>query len=280
MSQLGASNHVKVSGGAMVRAVFRRIVLFITWTVVALFIVYVLFAATLWRVVPSTSGTGAVIVTTITAEGGHILPDTDILISTDAESDGSVMRNLSEAFVPSDERFIGTVVAGPYGDFEARPISEADDADNGADNGDGADTEEADDTPRPQAQLYELSFEGEDLGLNVSGFQIDERDDFERGMYLNEEYIVECVSGNCEPGDAVIVPGDYIMGEVLPTDEVVSAVTGDREFGFVKDDEGSADGGDNAAGNGDGSDNINGGNNDEAGNTDEDDTELSGEDDN
>lgn len=215
MSQIGASNHVKVSGAAMAKAVLRRIVRVFLWTLVALFVIYILFAATLWRVVPSTSGTGPVITTTITAEGGHILPDTDVLISTDQESDSSIMSNLSEAFVPSSERAIGSVVAGPYGNFEAVP------SDNNSDN-------ESDDEAK-----YDLRFEGEDLGLQISGYQISEREDYERDTFLNEEYIIECVSGDCEVGEAVIVPADYVMGEVLPTDEVMDAVLGDRESGFV-----------------------------------------------
>ena len=175
------SDVIRISKWVAFRAQLARIMKLLFGITVALLIVYFCFALTLLRFVPSTSGTGVQLIKGVSAPGGFIQQGNQVLASAEQEQDQSWGNKLQTAFVPSDEWMLVEVVAGPYGELS---VSEGQvTVDNRVHN----------------------------VNINLAAFR-------NHGKYLSDEYIVNCISGACNPGQAMIIGKEYIAGEPVMSD--------------------------------------------------------------
>lgn len=191
------SQQVRVSYGAVGRLVVKRVVTTVFIVAFALALLYVCFAATLLRFVPTTDGSGIVPVRSTTYEGGNI-PNGEILLVSNEEAQGSdIFSNLKQAFVPSSGAMIVETKGGPYGKMswtEPDIISL-----------DGAPL----DAPFPPV-MVPANEEINSPMMEVSPLYPEDREEF-----LSGEYLVECISGDCEPGTMLIVPQGNVFGTVI-----------------------------------------------------------------
>lgn len=238
---------LRVSSSALARVLYKRTVKIIAISIVALLLIYVCFAATLIRAIPSTSGTGIQVVKNVTSDGGILEPGQQVMVDPSQINDRSVGVQLQHAFVPSDEYMLVNIVAGPYGEFDLSQGGDSIPEDEGsAAAADSADTSAgdtpADDTGTADVGMWNVIYEGEDTGLlmNESNAQnVMEDRNFD---LLSEEYIMECVSGNCVPGEAQIIGMDHVVGEVLG----LSDVTGEDDDASDEDSSSTDDNDSNA----------------------------------
>lgn len=202
-SELG-NDKVKVSSSAIFRSQIKRVIRALVWTLLLFFIIYVCFAATLVRVVPSTD-VGPILTKNITAEGDMIPEGTLLVVDNSREQDGSIGKNLENAFIPSGNYRVVEVLAGPYGEFNVN-------TDSGS---------------------FATSFEGDPLNLSMSETQLEERE----SNYLNNEYITRCIEGNCAEGKGYIVNRENIVGEQIAFSEVFNNdVNGEANTGEAPED--------------------------------------------
>lgn len=180
---------VRLARSAYNSLLFKKIGrgLFITFCAVVL--LYTVFAATLLRVVPTTSGAGLVPVKNITYSGGMIPAQAQILVNVKNPEGKGFLDHLRQAFVPGGDYAVVSVVAGPYGKLTWAPpgISTVD------------------------GELVDANFppnEGIESPL------------LKRASYLNDEYLVTCISGACVSGKAFIVHKDHVLGSTLSRYEV------------------------------------------------------------
>lgn len=145
----------------------------------ALFIVllvYVAFAATVIRVVPTTSA-GFPLIKNNTFEGGIIEPNTQILARLDGQVvEDSLLANIKYSFLPQSDLAIVEVLAGPTGRVQWNK--------NGV-----------------------LAVDGKAMEV---AFPVDP----ER-PYLKNEYVAVCVQGDCLRGAPVFIPAQSIYGVTL-----------------------------------------------------------------
>lgn len=181
---------VIVSSSALVRILSKKIVRVIGFLIIALGILYLCFAATIVRFVPSTSGTGIQLVKNITSEGGVLDDGKRIMVNPEQVNDHSIESYLQHAFIPSGDYMMVETVYGPYGEFDY------------------------------DEETGEVIYENEATGLvgnemNFTGI-MEERND----TLLGNEYIALCVSGDCVEGEAYIVDDENITGEVVNIGEL------------------------------------------------------------
>lgn len=175
------SDVIRISKWAAFRAQMRRVMKLLFGIVVALLVVYFCFALTLLRFVPSTSGTGVQLIKGVSAPGGFIQQGNQVLVSSEQEQDHSWGNNLQTAFIPSDEWMLVEVVAGPYGELS---VSEG---------------------------QVTVDNRVHDVNINLGSFR-------NHGKFLSDEYIVNCISGACNPGQTLIVGKEYVAGEPILAD--------------------------------------------------------------
>jgi hypothetical protein len=173
---------LRVANSAYRKILLKRIAAILGYSLVGVFIIYLCFAATIMRAVPTSSGAGLVLVKENTFHGGIIPANTSILVDTKTEQKNDFGERLKQAFVPSEHAAVVKVVAGPH-----NPISWVA---SGLVTVDGALTN------------VHLSEQPLDEG-NVAKTK------------LRGEYLAVCVSGDCTPGEGIIVSQKNIYGLML-----------------------------------------------------------------
>lgn len=173
---------IRVAKSAYRKIVFKKVVSVLGYTVVGVLVLYLCFAATIMRVVPTTSGAGLVPVKENTFPGSNIPTGETILVDTVNEQNSEYLDRLRQAFVPSKTATVVEVVAGPYGSFKW--------LESGIITVDGELT---------KAYMSEKPMKSED----------------EPKEKLLNEYLAVCVSGDCNPDEAIIVSADNVYGLTL-----------------------------------------------------------------
>ena len=105
---------VRVARNAYFRIIAKRVSMVVIWTLVSAFFVYVAFAATLLRVVP-TGTMGGVLVREPTYEGGMIPENAVVLVRTSGSAPDNMIGRLQQAFTVQSDAALVRVEAGPYG---------------------------------------------------------------------------------------------------------------------------------------------------------------------
>lgn len=180
---------VRVTKGMYGRLIYRRLIRILLFAVVVLVILYFCFAATWVRVVPTISGAGFVPVKNVTYEGGILPEGSQVLVDVENEQGIKVLDRLEQAFIPSSSAAKVQIIAGPYGELDWQ-------------------------------QPNILTVDGEPVGVpypaNSDGSSpIDVEDPF-----LKDQYVALCISGSCQPGEAVIIDRSHVFGSVLVNEDV------------------------------------------------------------
>jgi len=175
---------VRVAKSAFAGLLVKRVWGIFGFSLLALFVIYLCFASTLMRVVPTTSGAGLVPVKGNTFPGGIIPENTEILVNVKNEVKTGHFDKLGQAFIPTENAAVINVKAGPNGEvkwMESGVIT-------------------------VKGKMTEAFF-----------FEDPEKD------FLESEYVGVCVSGACKPGEGIIVPKNNIYGVVIDSsvEEVV-----------------------------------------------------------
>lgn len=190
---------LRVSSSALVRVLYKRSVKIIAIALLVVLAIYMCFAATILRFVPSTSETGIQLVKNVTNEGGVLNPGERVMVNPDVVNDRSIGVHLQQAFLPSDAYMLVDVVAGPFGEFDF------------VRNGESYASLSVSDNDQP----WDVIYEDQDTDLQVEDAEVRDFMENRNHNLLNEEYIVECVSGDCEEGVAYLISQDNVVGEVV-----------------------------------------------------------------
>ena len=179
-------SQTRVSNTAVAKLNVSIIVKTITFSIVLAFLLYTVMSLTLLRVIPNTSGVGAL--------GGHVAPVRNnifpggnitagnfAIVNTTQEQGESIVDRARQSFIPQKNVAKVEILSGPFG-----KISES---------GDGAFTVDN----VPMDGVLPQSAEGKKL--------------------LDNEYVAKCVEGACNKGELMIVPANNVYG--LPLDEEV-----------------------------------------------------------
>jgi hypothetical protein len=173
---------LRVANSAYRKILLKRIAAILGYSVIGVFIVYLCFAATIMRAVPTISGSGLVLVKENTFHGGSIPANVSILIDTKAEQKNDYVERLKQAFVPSKNAAVVKVVAGPNNSISWVA--------SGLVTVDGVLTD---------VHLAEQPLNDANTAKTK----------------LRGEYLTVCVSGDCIPGDGIIVSQKNIYGLTL-----------------------------------------------------------------
>lgn len=185
---------VRITKGMYGRLVWRRILQFAGFGALALIVLYVCFAATWVRVVPTLSGAGFVPVKNVTYEAGVLPEGAQVLVHRTEAQGIQIHHRLKQAFVPSSYAAEVEVVAGPYGEMK---------------------------WSKPDV----LTVDGKPIGAafpaNSDGKSpIDPED-----PYLKNQYVAICISGACTEGEAILFDRDQVYGSLLTK----SSINGEEE---------------------------------------------------
>ena len=185
---------VRITKGMYGRLVWRRLLQFVGFGALALIVLYVCFAATWVRVVPTLSGAGFVPVKNVTYEAGVLPEGAQVLVHRTEAQGTQIHHRLKQAFVPSSYAAEVEVVAGPYGEMK---------------------------WSKPDV----LTVDGKPIGAafpaNSDGKSpIDPED-----PYLKNQYVAICISGACTEGEAILFDRDQVYGSLLTK----SSINGEEE---------------------------------------------------
>lgn len=163
---------VRIASGTYQRAMLKKLVAQIVLVFMAALLVYLCFAATIVRVVPSSAG--FLPVKNNTYPGGIIPVDAQVLIDLDPESPpGRAMKDrLAQSFVPQKPSALVSVLAGPIGEVKwAGGV---------------------------------VTVDGEILPATLPADPGIE--------FLEDQYFAVCISGDCLPGEAILFISDQVIG--------------------------------------------------------------------
>lgn len=173
---------VRVSKSAFSRLVVNTTVKWIGMTFAALAVVYLCFAVTLLRVV--LIGDGSLVPVKNPTFVGSVVPSgSRVVVDPSRPHDGGIVDHMRQAFLPSRQASVVDVLAGPYGRLSwAEPI---------------------------------LTVDGKAVSSSVSSNQYAVITKDRKSQFLQNEYVVKCVKGDCVSGEVFVVSSNSITGELL-----------------------------------------------------------------
>lgn len=157
------------------RRIAKRVLTFIGASIIVSTVIYLCFAITIIRVIP-TNNAGFIPVRNLTADGGVAKPGSQIVVNVlDSQGDGILDRG-KQALLMTSNAAVVEVISGPFGKISPGPGNTI------AVNG------KAISTPlvRPITK-----------------------------QYLDNEYVVKCLKGNCAKNMGFIVSANNLYGEPL-----------------------------------------------------------------
>jgi len=189
---------IRIAQTTYQKAILRKLITQILLVVLAIVVVYVVFAGTLLRIVPSTSN-GFTLIKNNTFSGERVPAGEDVMISTTTDQGSGFLDHLAQSFTPQSNTAIVQVLAGPSGTVKWSK--------------DGV-----------------LKVDGKALPVS---FPVDPNK-----PYLNYEYIAICIKGDCNPGEPLIFGQDRIYGVPLKKSELKNGVDLSNLKGRVEGTEG------------------------------------------
>jgi hypothetical protein len=170
----------------------KRIFSILGYSVLGAIIIYLCFAATIMRAVPTLSGAGIVPVKENTFRGGHVPAGETMLVDTAVEQKNSYGERLKQAFIPSDTAAVVKVVAGPYNSIS-------------------------------WIASGMVTVDGTLTDVHLAEQPLDENQ--KAKTKLRDEYLAVCITGACAPGEGIIVSQKNIYGLTLEQYETPSTGT-------------------------------------------------------
>lgn len=167
---------IRVAKNVYRRQIVKRLLKAFTYTFLALLGVYLCFAVTIIRVIPSYGDLPPTPVKNITYPGGILPPTAKVVANLKQEQGDGGFDHLKQAVMPTQDAVLVEVLGGPHGRISW--------AESGLITLDGA----------PVDALLKEKPEGE---------------------YLTKQYLVKCIEGPCVKGEALIIPAGNIYGQPL-----------------------------------------------------------------
>lgn len=175
---------VRITKGMYGKLIYRRILTVLGFAAIAGIVLYLCFAATWVRLVPTLSGVGVVAVKNVTYEGGVLPPGAQVLVDRNETQGTKIQNRLKQAFVPSATAAKVEIIAGPYGELNwAKPNI--------------------------------LTVDGQPIGVPFPADSEGKAPIDEKDAYLKDQYVGVCISGDCTPGEAFIFGKDNVYGSIL-----------------------------------------------------------------
>lgn len=173
---------IRVANTTFAKIVFLKTIKSLGIFLAIIMLVYVCFAATILRVVP-TSEAGLIPVKNVTFTGGNVPLGREVLVDTVEPQGSGVFDRLKQSFVPNSNAAVVRVVSDRIGKLEWVP---------------------------PNI----LMVDGKPVGVPMSPVDKDgnPRNFSGENGFLNDEYVAECIKGACVEGEALIIPSENIMG--------------------------------------------------------------------
>lgn len=172
-------SQLRVAKSAYRKILFKRIGSILGYSFISLFVLYLCFASTIMRAVPTTSGAGIVLVKENTYLGGEIPTGEVVLANTTQEQKNGYWDRLKQAFIPSSDAVLVEVIAGPYNSIK-------------------------------WIESGLVMVDGNLTLAHMPEKPVDE--DNKDKTRLRDEYLAICISGACVPGEGVIFSSDNVYG--------------------------------------------------------------------
>lgn len=180
---------VRITKGMYGRLISRRIFQILAFGGIAAIVLYLCFAATWLRIVPTTSGSGLVPIKNVTYEGGILPPGAQVLVDRQDAQGANVIDRFKQAFTPRENAAVVEVISGPYGEMS-------------------------------WAQPGILTVNGEPIGVPFPADSEGKSPINTEDPFLKNQYVAVCISGACEVGEAFIFDKDHIYGSVLARTDI------------------------------------------------------------
>lgn len=166
---------IRITKSVYRRGILKKISSIFSALVLVAFVIYLCFAVTILRVVPTSTDLGFVPVKNMTFAGGIVPPGAKVLMNRAEPQGTTIVDRAKQSLLMSSDAVLVEVVAGPFGQINWTP------------------------------EL--LTVDGKPTQVTL-----EERPEEE---YLRDEYIVRCVKGACVPGEGMLLPKDHVYGEVI-----------------------------------------------------------------
>lgn len=167
---------IRIAKNVYWRNAFKRLASVFSFLILTVVVIYLCFAVTILRVVPTTTDLGFVPVKNNTHPGGVAPPGSKLLMDLKEPQDEGMLSHVKQAFLMHSDVALVEVVAGPYGKMNWAP-----------------------------GGLVTVD------GLPVPVL-LEERPQEE---YLKGEYLVVCLGGACVEGEGLLLPASHIIGEPI-----------------------------------------------------------------
>lgn len=199
-------SETRISKSVIRKVALKRIANIVSIVIIILTLLYVIFALSLLRIVPTNSA-GFVPVKNVSESYGKFEPGKQLLVSLDGETGSSILDYAKMSIIPQENVAVVEIVsknAGKLNWTEPDILTV-----NGRPT--GVHLEKKWKVAPQYNNDGELIKEGEKYSSPLRyGNGPKEYKEF-----LNNEFIVQCIKGDCVEGDGLIVPAENIMGETL-----------------------------------------------------------------
>lgn len=172
-TELSEFSTIRIGKRTFRKIVVKKTLINILSAVLVIAFVYFSIAATIVRFVPQSSNLlSPILIKSNNYDGGIIPENKTILISMNNKIEHDMMSNLKNSVIPQSGTSIVKVIGGPFGKI---------------------------DIPAPGV----VSLDGKPYTLDTVG---------EPPQFLENQYLVTCIEGTCNPGVSFVVPSEYIYG--------------------------------------------------------------------
>ena len=170
---------VRIARSAYANMLSTRILKSVLFTLVTLLIVYLAFAVTIIRVIPSSS-IGLTPVKNITFKGGLAPSGALVVVSMTRAQGSGISDYLTQALVPQADVAVVKIIAGPWGTFGWS-----------------------------EPGIIAVN------GKIVNGVTMAEP----QNKKLEDSYLIQCIKGACKAGEGYVIPANRLMGIPLGAKE-------------------------------------------------------------
>lgn len=167
---------IRIDKSAYHKIVAKKIARFFTWMMLAVITVYFCFAVTLLRVLPVTNSMGLSPIRNATFTAGAAPAGEIVLTSTTKAQGKGALDKLMQSVTPTRRVAKVEIVTGPFGKIDF-------------------------------SQKGSTVVDGRVYPIVVKNPP--------KKVFLEKEYLVKCLDGDCEKGSGMIVPESYFYGEPL-----------------------------------------------------------------
>lgn len=167
---------IRVAKNVYRKQIFRRLAKAFTYTFLGLLGVYLCFAATIIRVIPSYGDLPPTPVKNITYPGGLIPPGAQVVVNLKEAQGNGGLDHLKQALLPTKDAVLVEVVGGPHGRIA-------------------------------WAESGLVTLDGAPVNVTLKEKPASE--------FLTKQYLVKCIDGPCVKGEGFIISASNIYGQPL-----------------------------------------------------------------